>query len=228
MAPVKNTSVKEERKEWARAQRQERIIGMAAQLLAKCDIEEITLEDVAKSSGYTIQNLYQYFKNKDDLFAAVLLKKLKVMYADAESAVERTTLGIDRIITLGDKYVDFCLRNKRYFDLQMHFERKFCAYHKLTAKKTRGDFIVQCQGVIDQVSDLAIDAIKSGIEDRSIKTHLKPLHLMLLLWAQMLGVIQVITMRQRYFKEIYELTSEKFRRDFKDSIQAYLSSGQGK
>jgi TetR/AcrR family transcriptional regulator len=224
---AQDRSVKEERKEWARAQRQERIIDMAAQLLAKCDIEEITLEDVARSSGYTIQNLYQYFKNKDDLFAAVLLKKLKVMYADAEGAVRRAALGIDRIITLGDKYVDFCLKNKRYFDLQMQFERKYYAYHKLTAKKTRGDFIIQCQGVIDQMSDLAIDAIQAGISDRSIKTHLKPLHLMLLLWAQMLGVIQVITMRQKYFKNIYKLTSEKFRGDFKDSIQAYLSIGRG-
>ncbi len=228
MAPVKNRSIREERKEWARAQRQERIIDMAAQLLAKRDLEEITLEDVAKSSGYTIQNLYQYFKNRDDLFAAVLLRKLKVVISDTAADAEKAGRGIDRIVMLGEKYVSFCLKNKSYFDLQMHFERTYYAYHKLPARKVRGDFIVQCQAVIDQMSDLTIDAIRHGIKDGSIKTHLKPLHLMLLLWAQMLGVIQVITMRQKYFKDVYELTSEKFRRDFRDSVVAYLSPGQGK
>jgi TetR/AcrR family transcriptional regulator len=228
MTPGTRRSVKEERKEWARTQRQERIIDLAAQLLAKRDIGEITLEEVAASSGYTIQNLYRYFNNKDDLFAAVLLKKLKVMYANVEDAVNGAGSGMDRVITLGDSYVNFCLGNRPYFDLQMHFERKFYAYHRLTVKKTRGDFIIRCQGVIDQLSDLAINAIKSGIRDGSIKTHMKPLHLMLLLWAQMLGVIQVITMRQKYFKDIYELTSGKFRRDFRDSIISYLSPGQGK
>jgi len=225
MSPEKKNPVREERKEWARAQRQERIISITARLLAKRDIEDITLEEIAKSAGYTIQNLYMYFKNKDDLLAAVLLKKLKVLHSEMEAMVAKAGSGMEQIMVIGEKFVDFYVKNRIYFDLEMRFEKKFYVYHRLPVRKTHGDFIVQCQKVTDQFGDMLVSAIESGIADGSIKTRLKPLHLMLLLWAQSLGVVQVITMRQKYFKDIYDFSAEKFRNIFRDSVLAYLAVG---
>lgn len=212
-----------ERKEWATEQRRERIVEKAAKLLARKDVDQITLEDVANAAGYTVQNLYSYFRDKEDLFAAVLLRDLNSLLSAAGNAFDASGSGIEKVLAVGEQFFIFSLKNTRYFDLNLRYEKKYYVYHKRPAGRHHGDFIVRCQKVIDRMGDLIIESIKIGIEDGSIKTSLDPKHLMLFLWAQSIGVIQVIIMRQKYFKEIYKLTTQAFSAEFKSFLRAYLS-----
>jgi TetR/AcrR family transcriptional regulator len=212
-----------ERKEWAAEQRRERIVAIAVKLFKKNDIEKIPLEEVAKASGYTVQNLYSYFRDKEDLFAAVLLKGLNSLLSVTVKTFESSGSGIEKVLAVGDQFFVFFLKNTRYFDLYMRFEKKYYAYHKRPTRPYHGDFIVQCQKVIDQMSDMMIEAIDIGVRDGSIKTSLDPKHLMLFLWAQCIGVIQVTMMRQKYFEDIYKLTTKTFISEFKSFVRGYLS-----
>jgi AcrR family transcriptional regulator len=212
-----------ERKEWAAEQRRERIVAKAVILFAKKNIDQITLEEVAKASGYTVQNLYSYFRDKEDLFAAVLLKGLNSMISVATNAFNKSDSGIKKLQAAGYTFFKFCLKNPKYFDLWLRFEKNFHIYHKHPSHRRNGNFIVQCQKVIDQTGDILIEAIKIGIKDGSIKTTLDPKHLMLFLWAQTIGVTQVIIMRERYFDVGYKLTTKMFIAEYKSFLQKYLS-----
>ncbi len=214
---------RKERKEWETEQRRERIVANAVKLFGKKDIDQITLEEIAKASGYTVQNLYLYFRDKEDLFAAVLLKGLNNLLSAAAKAVMAADLGIDKVLAYGEQFVNFSLKNTRYFDLYLRFEREFYVYHKRPVRRHHGDYLVQCQKLMDRISDLVIDAIRTGIDDGSIKTDLDPRHLMLFLWAQSLGVVQVTTMRRKYFSKTYDLTIIKFMSEYRSSTISYLS-----
>jgi hypothetical protein len=133
--------------------------------------------------------------------------------------------GIDKFVSMGEQFFTFYLKNSKYFDLNIHFERKYYALHKPPTRKHHGDFIVQCQKVIDQLSDITIEAIRIGMEDGSIKLHADPKHLMLLHWGEALGIIQVALMRRKYFKDVYELTMDTFLAHFRSSVVTYLTQG---
>jgi len=212
-----------ERKAWAAEQRRERIVEKAIKLFSKSDIDKIPMEEIAKASGYTVQNLYSYFPDKEDIFAAVLLNGLNTMLSAAREASDASGTGLEKILAIGEQFFTFSLNNPKYFDLNLRFEKKYYVYHKKPARAHQGDFIEKCHQLIDEMSDMIIEAIKTGLEDGSIKTNLDPKHLMLLLWAQIIGAIQVILMRQKYFSDIYELTTEAFLSEFKSLIQTYLS-----
>ncbi len=214
---------RKERKEWEAGQRRERIVANAVKLFGKKDIDQITLEEIAKLSGYTVQNLYLYFRDKEDLFAAVLLKGLNNLLSTALKAVMAEELGIDKVLAYGEQFVNFSMKNTRYFDLYLRFEREYYVYHKHPVRRYHGDYLVQCQKLMDRISDLVIDAIRKGLEDGSIVSDLDPRHIMLFLWAQSLGVVQVATMRRKYFSKTYDVTMDTFMSEFRSSVRSYLS-----
>jgi AcrR family transcriptional regulator len=218
-----DTSNRTKRKEWATEQRRERIIKQAVILFKKNEIDKIPLEEVAKASGYTVQNLYSYFRDKEDLFAAVLLKSLNTLLSQSVKAYNSSGTGIEKVLAVGDQFFIFYLKNPKHFELNLRFEKKYYTYYKRPTRQHHGDYIVQCKKVIDQMGEMIIEAIKIGIEDGSIKTSLDPIHLMLFLWAQSIGVFQVIMMRRKYFTDIYNLTTEMFLAEFKSIVRSYLS-----
>jgi hypothetical protein len=58
-----------------------------------------------------------------------------------------------------------------------------------------------CQQTTDAIADLITRRIADEIEKKTIKTALEPAQLMLLLWGQVFGVMQIILMRQVHFHE---------------------------
>ncbi len=212
-----------ERKEWAAEQRRGRIVEKAIKLFSKNDIDNIPMEEIAKASGYTVQNLYSYFRDKEEIFAAVLLNGLITMLSACKKAYDESGTGIDKVLAIGEQFFIFSLRNPKYFDLNLRFEKKYYVYHKKPPKGQQGDFIAKCQKMIDEMTDLLIESIKIGIADGSIKTSLDPKQLNLILWAQIIGGIQVIIMRQKYFTDIYKITTETFTAELRSFIREYLS-----
>jgi len=225
MADRKKDSNRDERREWSRLQRRERIIDRAEKIFFKKGVERSTLDEVARSSGYTIQTLYLYFKNKEDLFAAVLLRGLTVLSSAMEKAFRESVTGLEKIEAMGREFFAFFLQRGEYSELNMHFERNYYAYHKKQSRKRHGEYLMQCQREVDRNSDLMIEAVKIGIQDGSIKTKLDPRHVMLLLWAQSLGMVQVISMRRKYFVNVYGLSTEQFLSNYANSVRTYLSRG---
>lgn len=82
------------------------IVGAAAALFAEVGYEATTMAGVAERAGSSIGNLYRYFANKEELFAAVLP-------ADFARDLQRRTRA--RIEALGDvKDVDQLAPDTRY------------------------------------------------------------------------------------------------------------------
>jgi len=79
-----NTSIKEDLI-------QEQILLAAKQLFAVHGFAKVTMDDVAKAIGKGRSSLYYYYKNKEEIFDAVITIEIKETLSAMEQAVDQAT-----------------------------------------------------------------------------------------------------------------------------------------
>ena len=78
-----------DRKTWEKMQRENRIIDMAEPVFFENGYDGTTIIEIAKASGYNKRSLYLYFKDKEEIFLAVVLRGLTRLYAMLEQVAQR-------------------------------------------------------------------------------------------------------------------------------------------
>lgn len=210
----------QDRKEWERQQRENRIIDLAAPVFFEKGYEFATIIEIAQACGYNKRSIYLYFRDKEELFLAVVLRGLELLYDKLEKAS-----GRDDIRDLGRAYFDFSMSHPDYLKLIMIYEANTCVYG--TGKgpdQSAGPFKLKCQARTDAIADLMTRCIDAAIRKGDIHTRLEPVQLMLLLWGQVLGVMQIILMRKDGFEAAYGTTYDALFEAFMEMIAAALSA----
>jgi AcrR family transcriptional regulator len=77
-----------------------KIVEVARQLFAKQGLDNTTMNDIAVASGKGRRTLYTYFKNKEDVFSAVIETELGHLS-------EMVAIVVRRQLSLEDKLVEF-------------------------------------------------------------------------------------------------------------------------
>jgi len=207
-----------DRRSWEKVQRRDRIIDLAGRLFCCEDYHSITMERMAGLAGYCKRTLYLYFRDKEDLFAAVVLRHMKSVNTMLRENEQRAETGLERLRGIGEVYFRFCIDDPQSFNLLFLFDHMNRYYHRHTDKDRQGNFKAECQKVADENVDFVIRAIEAAVREGSIEISLTPLQLMLLLWSQLSGVLDVILTRKEILQDVYDITSEKFYSAFIDQI----------
>jgi len=105
-----------ERRERDREQMRENIIDAATTLFHEFGFEKTTIRRIADKIEYTPGNIYAYFKNKNDILFAIHQRGFKILYT-MEMTVAEIPDPAERLIKLGQVYIQFGLRNRPYYDL---------------------------------------------------------------------------------------------------------------
>jgi AcrR family transcriptional regulator len=82
----------EERKEREKEQRRRQITDAAEKVFAAKGFSGATIENIAEEAELSPATLYLYFKNKDDLYASLNLKMLKVLIEKIENVYHQDGL----------------------------------------------------------------------------------------------------------------------------------------
>ncbi len=85
-----------ERRKREKEQRKVDIIDAAESVFFSKGWQTATMDDVADAAELSKATLYLYFKNKEELYAAILLRGSEMLYDMFISAVENNTTGIDQ------------------------------------------------------------------------------------------------------------------------------------
>lgn len=206
-----------ERKAWEKAQRTSRIVDVAQQVFFESGYGGSTMDQIATAAGYKKRTLYLYFKDKEALFLAVVLRGLKILNRMLQQAYDGAGPGRSRLGALGRAFFDFSLSNPEYAELIMVFEAKTCVYYGDTAEgnarltepeSESGDLRAACQAVTDADADMVTRAIADGIADGTIRSDMTPRQLMLVVWGQIIGILQVLQMRKKRFRDAYGISHE--------------------
>ncbi len=122
-----------ERKERDRENMQALILETALELFTTEGFESMTLRRIAERIEYSAATIYLYFKDKDDIFFALLRQGFD-MLLDRQNAVQSIVDPRERLHAHGRAYVDFALEQPQLYEIM------FVIHGPLKAMERDGDF----------------------------------------------------------------------------------------
>ena len=172
-----------ERREREREQRKSHILNTARALLLEKGMNATSINQIAKGSELSIGAIYFYFKDKEELFAALQLEGLELLHQSISQAVDRKSPPEKKIRSIAVAYLRFSEEHKNYFDIINYF---------LTSPGTI--FPPNLKNEIDEHGNASINtlakAIREGIDKGQFKT-VDPRRQAIILWSTFNGVIQL-------------------------------------
>jgi len=78
-------------------QNRENILKIAREIFSKYGFKKTTLDDIANAVRKGKSSLYYYFKNKEDLFQAVIMKEVDILAHELEIVINRNTDPVDKL-----------------------------------------------------------------------------------------------------------------------------------
>ena len=185
-----------ERKEREKESRRENIVDAAEKIIRVKGFEGMTMDDVAVIAELGKGTIYLYFKNKTDLYHAVICRGLRLLKNGFEKAIKKKATGIEKLLAIGHAYYDFCFKYPLYFNAMMHQEILEVEWEK----HMQGQGVRCCEEASNQIFALMAEIIHGGISDGSIRADLHPQKLTILLWVQVSGVLKMTAAK----KEVLE------------------------
>jgi TetR/AcrR family transcriptional regulator len=198
------------RKEKEREIRHNDIINTAEKLFFSRGFDKVSMNDIAEQAEMARGTLYLYFKNKNDIYAAIAIRAAKIL-GEMFSEVPQNLTGIEKIRALSSTYYQFYKKHSGYYHAYYHsgvFDYK-SSQHMEKLKEVRN---INFQVVSD--------AIKEGFADGTIREDIDPLATTLIMLSMSNNVNNIIPVTQMYMDE-YGLTQDEL---FESSLELVLRS----
>ena len=212
-----------DRKIWEKAQREKRIVDIARNVFVARGYEGTSVPAIADAAGYNKRTIYLYFKDKEDIFLAVVLRcmeLLKSSFLDAAQLIPEKKAGLKEFAWA---FFGFAEKYPEFMDLIMVYESRHFVYHEADKPDHYSKRQAACQKVSDDIADRVTATIEKAVKNGSIVTDLAPRQLMLLLWGQIFGVIQILRIREKNFEGAFGLSRDALFTHFVDLMQTALS-----
>src|SRR6202011_2366341 len=99
-----------------------RILDAAARLFASQFFHEARMDDIAAETGVSKGTLYSYFRDKDELYLALLDRASTGMVQALERAVERSGGARDKLVAIVEAILTYFDGQPHVFDLIQRVE----------------------------------------------------------------------------------------------------------
>ena len=98
-------------KEREREQRQNDIIDAARKLLADKDFDEVSMDEIAAVVGLGKSTLYLYFKNKESLYFAIVLRGTRIWAEMVKEEVKKGNTWFKKVKIISKIHIEDFLIN---------------------------------------------------------------------------------------------------------------------
>ena len=197
-------------KEREREQRQNDIIDAARKLLAAKDFNEVSMDEIAREIGLGKSTLYLYFKNKESLYFAVVLRGTRIWAEMVKEKVKKGNTGLEKLILYEKANRGFSNQYPDYFRL---------LYSPTSIKKqldmdkmSSSEEFQEVRELFKEIMFIGIDSIQKGIDGGEIRPDVDPVEAAVLLSVIFNGRVNM----GDWSKEILEsrgIDEQKFTKD---------------
>ncbi len=185
-------------KEQEKEQRRIYITNAAEKLFFSLGYDNVTMDDIAKEVGLTKKSLYLYFKNKESLFFAVVLRGTRILNALVKEYVKRSRTGFESLWEIGHAYYSFARKYPDYdracnyfysgrFDieniLRLKNEERVMTFNVSgydfwkeidMASITNGEIVKEIVEKQHETFTVMCDAIKKGMDEGAFRRDIVP------------------------------------------------------
>jgi len=95
---------------------QQQILQAAQQLFQKHGYRKVTMDDVARAIGKGRSSLYYYYKNKDEVFDAVMDAEIREIMTEISRIVEQSATVEQKLRAFGITKTKISRKKKSFFD----------------------------------------------------------------------------------------------------------------
>lgn len=166
-------------KEKEREQRQNYIIEAARKLLALKGFNEVSMDEIAREVGLGKSTLYLYFKNKESLYFAVVLRGIRIWVEMVKEGVKKGNTGLEKLTLYGNVNREFSNKYPDYFRLlysptsiKKQFDRD---------KMNSSEEFREVRELFKEIMSIGIDSIQKGIDEGQIRPDVDPTEAAILL-----------------------------------------------
>jgi TetR/AcrR family transcriptional regulator len=207
-----------ERREREKEQRKNEILDSAEQIFFSKGFENASMDDIAEKAELSKGTLYLYFKNKEDLYLALHSRGHSIMKTMFEKAAAEHDIGIEKVRAIGEAYYQFYKKYPKYFHVLIYFESRDIDF----SDENSAAMICFKEG--EQILNILIEAIKTGIKDGSIRPGIDPLKTAISLWGKSTGVIQIMALKKDILKHAMSINTDEIINYAYDLISHALSN----
>lgn len=189
-----------ERKEREKERRINEIIDAAEHVFFEKGVNNATMDDVAEKAELSKGTLYIYFKSKEDLHYTIIIRAMELMTEIFQKHISEKLNGLENLLKIGNAYVEFFEKYTNYFNLMMEFHAT--KIEKVAEEKKKK--LLEDDSPLILVSKI----LEQGQHDGSIRNDMVPIEMAIILWSQLSGFLEFISIRKPMM-EILKINESK-------------------
>lgn len=189
-----------ERKEREKNRRQNEILDAAEEVFFDKGLRQATMDEVAEKAELAKATLYLYFKNKESLYQGISLRAMSVLQKKFEEAVDRVENSGDKLMAIGQAYIEFALEYPYYFQTMSFVENMHLGDK---AYDPEDEASRQCHETGHSILEFIAKIVEQGQRDGYLRDELRPFNTAVLLWASGNGIIQMHQTKGQHFSELH-------------------------
>ncbi|MCC7575233.1 MAG: TetR/AcrR family transcriptional regulator [Methanomethylovorans sp.] len=206
-----------DRRQREKEQRKTEIIEAAERLFFSRSYEDVSMDEIAREVELNKATIYLYFKNKETLFATIVLRGIEILKERYMECMEKKVPGIAKVALMGQAYYQFSQEYPDYLRM-IHFygSERFSKENPCTAEIGKG--YGTCRLILR-------DAIQEGIDDGTIREDLDPFFTSMYLMISFMGILSMEN-KWKLVIEAEGFSYEQFSSEFFRFITPAISSGE--
>ncbi len=207
-------------KEQEKEQRRSYILDAAERQFFIGGYDNVSMDDIASEIGLNKATLYIYFKNKESLFFAIVLRGAKILNSMIKERIKNCRTGMEILDAIGIAYFEFVDKYPDYSRAYLYFRsgrfsidecEDLCADAKKIIEIRREEFIITC------------NAIRSGIDEGTMRPDLDPVEVTVFLTL----IVKALSEMPSDFKRVLEtkgIAEHKFFEDVAGFVHLMLTN----
>lgn len=166
-------------KEREKKERQNDIINASRKLINEKDFDEISMDEIAREIGLGKSTLYLYFKNKESLYFAIVLKGIKIWEKMVKEAVNDDKNGLNKLISFKNANKDFSNRYPEYFRL-LYSPTSIKKQFDMEKMNNSAEF-QEVRKIFKEILSVGIDATQEALDSGDIREGIDPVEAIIFL-----------------------------------------------
>ena len=193
----------QERKEREKEHRKEEIVDAAQRLFLEKGLQATTMDEIAEAAELSKGTIYLYYKSKEDLYLAVVMRGMETLREMFEANIKTETDVVRSLMVLQETYLDFFHEHRSYFRM-LHFLQT-PQFHKQVSNEMKQEAIL----VNQKVWNLAIAIIERGIKERILIPNLNAVEIAIIFWSSATQLMMRMDTESDRWKEMMDVDLER-------------------
>ncbi len=205
-----------ERKKREKEQRKNEILNAAETLFFSHEYDDVPMDEIATIAELNKATIYLYFKNKEALFSAIVLRGIRILNKMYRECMETQVPGVTTIALLEETYYRFTRQHPDY--------QRLIKYYGVERFNKENPGFAEIQEEFSMSRNFWQDAVREGIDDGTIRNDVDPVLLTIYLMITLMSAV-TLTRPWLYVLTQEGVSHETFVKEFTRFISPAVSTG---